>query len=222
MQRAAPRIETAPRAQLWAEFALLFVAAPVAMAFFVGAFPLFGALFAFTVLALLLLARTPGFRPRQLVDGQALRHWRLIVAYTLATAAVCFGLVMLLVPERLLELPHYRPDLWLKIMLFYPLLSALPQELIFRALFYRRYGHLFAGPNAALAANAAAFAVAHMFYQNPVAIGLTFVGGVIFAVAYQRTGSFLLALILHAIGGQIIFTSGLGIYFYHGAIGHTP
>ena len=226
MQRAAsstePRVEAAPRRQLWAEFVALFVVAPVAMAVFIGTVPLFAALFAFTLLSVVLLALTPGFRPRQLVQGPVLRHGAYILGFAAGAAAVCFALVLVLVPERLLELPRYRMDLWLKIMLFYPLISALPQEVIFRALFYRRYGNLFPGPNAALAANAAAFAVAHMFYQNAVAIGLTFVGGVIFALAYQRTGSFLLTVILHAIAGQIVFTSGLGIYFYHGAIGSAP
>lgn len=222
MQRAAPPVEIIPRSQLWAEFSALFVAAPVAMALLIGTVPLFAALFAFAALSVVLLARTPGFRPRHLLKGQALRNWPVVVGFALATAAVCFTLVMMLVPERLLDLPRHRPEFWLMIMVLYPLISALPQELIFRALFYRRYGHLFPGPNAALAANAAAFSVAHMFYQNPVAIGLTFAGGVVFALAYQRTGSFLLVVILHAVGGQIVFTSGLGIYFYHGAIGSAP
>jgi hypothetical protein len=43
--------------------------------------------------------------------------------------------------------------------------------------------------------------------------------GTVFAWAYVSQRSFALACVLQAIGGLIIFTSGLGIYFYHGAIG---
>jgi hypothetical protein len=32
-------------------------------------------------------------------------------------------------------------------------------------------------------------------------------------------GSFAYAVVLHGLAGQIIFTSGLGIFFYHGAVG---
>jgi membrane protease YdiL (CAAX protease family) len=222
MQGAVTQAVTVPRGQLWAEFVALFIAAPLVMALFFGVYPLFAALFAVTILALVLLARTPGFAPRELVRGPVLGHWPLIAGFALGAAAVAFALALTLVPERVLELPRRRPEMWLAIMLFYPLLSALPQELIFRALFFRRYGVLFPEERVALAVNATVFSFAHLFYQNPVAIGLTLVGGVIFAWSYMRTGSFLLVLILHALAGQIIFTSGLGIYFYHGAIGQVP
>lgn len=222
MQRAVAQPVTVPRNQLWAEFVGLFLAAPLAMLLFFGLYPLFGALLAVTALSFVLLARTPGFRPRELLRGCVLCHWRLIAGFAAVAAGVAFTLALALVPGRVLELPRYRPDLWLTIMLLYPLLSALPQEVIFRTLFYRRYAGLFPDGRAALAVNAAVFSFAHLFYQNPVAIGLTLVVGVIFAWSYQRTGSFLLVVILHAIAGQMIFTSGLGVYFYHGAIGSTP
>ena len=222
MQRAAPQAASLPRTRLWAEFLALFVAAPAAMALLLGVYPLFGALFAVTLVAVILLVRTPGFAWAELIRGPVLGQWRLILGFAAVAAAAVFGLVLLLVPGRLLSLPRYQPELWLMIMALYPVLSALPQEVIFRVLFFRRYGALFASDRAALAANTAAFGFAHLFYQNPVAIGLTLVGGLIFGWVYQRHGSFLLVLVLHALAGQIIFTSGLGIYFYHGAIGYTP
>lgn len=222
MQRAPAQTRLVSRNRLRAEFIALFVAAPLAMVLFFGLYPLFAALFAVTALSLALLALTPGFQPRELLRGGLLRHWPLIAGFVVVAALVSFGLAAALVPERLLELPRHRPELWLTIMLAYPVLSALPQEIIFRALFYRRYVGLFADGRVALAVNAAVFSLAHLFYQNPVAIGLTLVGGLIFAWTYQRTGSFPLVVLLHALAGQIIFTSGLGIYFYHGAIGNTP
>ena len=223
MQRAAPHALTSPsRTRLWAEFLALFVAAPVAMALFHGAYPLFGALLVFAAVSVVLLSRTPGFALRELARGPVLGQWHLILGFAAIAAAVIGSLVLLLVPGHLLALPRHRTELWLMIMALYPFVSALPQEVIFRVLFFRRYGRLFSGDKIALAANTLAFAAAHLFYQNPVAIGLTLVGGLVFGWVYQRHGSFLLVLVLHALAGQIIFTLGLGIYFYSGAIGQVP
>lgn len=222
MQPAAARFALLPRSQLWAEFLALFVAVPVAMAVFFGLYPLFGALFVVTVAAVVLLARTPGFAPRELVRGPVVGEWLLILGFTVVAVAVTFGLALALVPERFLSLPRRAPELWLRIMLLYPFLSAVPQELIFRSLFFHRYGRLFPNRGVALAVNALAFSFAHLFYQNPVAIALTLIGGAIFGWAYLRHRSLLLAIVLHAIAGMLVFTSGLGVYFYHGAIGQVP
>ncbi|HXB22539.1 MAG TPA: hypothetical protein VNV88_14225 [Candidatus Solibacter sp.] len=43
------------------------------------------------------------------------------------------------------------------------------------------------------------------------------IGGLLFALTYQQSGSLLLACIEHAIFGNFIFTIGLGQFFYHGA-----
>ena len=61
------------------------------------------------------------------------------------TAVVAGLLVWLLVPGQALALPRRAPGLWVAILALYPFLSALPQELIFRVLFFRRYGGLFPG-----------------------------------------------------------------------------
>jgi membrane protease YdiL (CAAX protease family) len=104
------------------------------------------------------------------------------------------------------------------ILTLYPLLSALPQELVFRPLFFRRYGALFPGTAAAVACNALVFGLAHLMFWNWVALALTVAGGLIFARAYLGRGGFAMAVVLHAVCGAIIFTSGLGTFFYHGAV----
>ena len=48
---------------------------------------------------------------------------------------------------------------------------------------------------------------------------LTFGGGAIFARAYLGRGGFALAVVLHAVAGTVLFTTGLGSFFYYGAIG---
>ena len=44
-------------------------------------------------------------------------------------------------------------------------------------------------------------------------------GGVIFARGLPAARGFAQAVVLHAVAGGIIFTSGLGVFFYHGAVG---
>ena len=72
---------------------------------------------------------------------------------------------------------------------------------------------------AAVAASGLVFALAHLMFWNWVALLLTCAGGVIFARAYLGRGGFALAVALHAVCGWVIFTSGLGSFFYHGAVG---
>ena len=55
--------------------------------------------------------------------------------------------------------------------------------------------------------------------MNPVTIGLTVIAGWVMGWAYLRRRSFLLACVLHSVAGQIVFTVGLGRFFYHGAVG---
>ena len=73
-----------------------------------------------------------------------------------------------------------------------------------------------------LIANGALFGFGHLFYDNWVTIAMTACGGAIMGWAYLRHRSVLLAWVLHALAGQIIFTVGLGVYFYHGAVGSAP
>ena len=205
--------------RLWLEWTLLFVVFPVVMAT-ANRPELFGKLLIVITLAGIgLLAITPGFRWRDLRAGGLVGDWRTVGVFTVATVAICTALVVWLMPERLLFLPREQTELWLKILVLYPLLSAVPQELFYRTLFFERYGALFPDHRWAIAVNAGCFGLAHLFYANGVAVILTTVGGGVFAWAYAEKRSFGLACVLHAIGGLIVFTSGLGLFFYHGAIG---
>ena len=171
------------------------------------------------LLAAVLLARTPGFAWRALVQGWRGLDWRHVGLVAAVTAGATGALVALLAPEQALELPRRMPGLWLMILALYPLLSALPQELVFRELFFRRYAGLFPGRGAALAASALVFGLAHLMFWNWVAVPLSVAGGLIFAHGYVARGGFPMAVVLHAVCGGIVFTSGLGTFFYHGAVG---
>ena len=208
--------------RLWAELLLLFVAAPIVMATVLPSEAMWYALAGVAAVGIVMLSLTSGFRWRSLVTGGALKiDWRILVLYVVIASLVSLALTMWLVPARLLSLPRNNTDMWLIIMIAYPFVSAIPQEIVFRVLFFERYGTLFPNLRLAILANAGAFGLAHLFYGNWPAVVLTVIAGGIFAWAYAERRSFGYACVLHAVSGQIVFTSGLGIFFFHGAIGRV-
>ncbi|MEO1490751.1 MAG: CPBP family intramembrane glutamic endopeptidase [Pseudomonadota bacterium] len=210
----------ASRLRLWTEFTALFIGVPILMAVYFGHYRLFTAIWILAGVSAVLLWMTPGWRWRQLFAGPVLKHWRIVVAYAAITGVVCVAFVFWLVPERFLSLPKYQTELWILIMVAYPIASAWPQEVIFRSLFFERYGDLFPTPTIAILANGVIFGFGHLFYMNPVVIGFTALGGAFWAWVYLTKGrSMTLIWILHALAGQIIFTVGLGGFFYHGNVG---
>jgi uncharacterized protein len=209
----------APRGWLWAEFSILFLAVPAAHVVFFDVFGPFLPLAAVFVISAILLQLTPGFRWREVVDCRGLPgHITMIVLLIALCVAVTFGLTLLMIPERFLGFPRSSFDRYLVVIALYPFLSVLGQEIAYRLLFYRRYGKMFPNRVAGILLSAFVFALAHAFYMNWVAVILSFAGGIFFAWAYERTRSFMLVWILHSLAGQVLFTSGLGIFFYHGVI----
>jgi membrane protease YdiL (CAAX protease family) len=213
MQVAARRFD----AVRLAEFVALYVGLPLVMALALPPDWLRPVFVAVTGLALILLALTPGFSWRELSLGWWRIDWRHVAAVAAAAALAVTLMVWWLAPHQAFSLPRRSPVLWLTILALYPLLSALPQELIFRPLFFRRYGALFGDRWPAVLVNALAFGLAHLMFWNWVAPMLTVAGGLIFAGAYLGRG-FAQAVVLHAVCGAIVFTSGLGTFFYHGAV----
>ena len=65
--------------------------------------------------------------------------------------------------------------------------------------------------------NAFVFSFAHLMYWSVVVAVLTLIGGWIFARAYLIRG-FPSAWILHGIAGNVLFTVGMGAYFWSGAV----
>ena len=112
--------------------------------------------------------------------------------------------------------PRERPLLWVLVVLLYPLLSALPQEVIFRAFVFHRYRSLFPDPRVMMLVSASVFALAHLQLGNLLAPGLTFLGGLLFAYTFSTTRSLPMATLEHALWGDWLFTVGLGVYFYGG------
>jgi membrane protease YdiL (CAAX protease family) len=134
-----------------------------------------------------------------------------------AVLCVVLGLgVWRFAPELLFSFVKRAPAFWGIVMVAYPLLSVYPQELIFRAYFFQRYQALFGTGWTMIAASALAFGFVHIALGNWLSVALSMVGGFLFALTYQQSGSLILACIEHAFFGNFIFTIGLGQFFYHG------
>lgn len=131
-----------------------------------------------------------------------------------ATAILLTIYLIIFEPQNLLIIPKERPLLWVAIMVFYPLWSALPQELIFRVFFFHRYKQIITNQNVMVFANALLFAFMHIIFNNWVALAGTFIVGLFWAHTYLRTRSLLAVSAEHTIYGNFIYTIGLGHYFY--------
>jgi hypothetical protein len=129
-----------PRLWLGIEFAALYIGAPLAIALFMPGHLLFEALAVFSLVGLFLLWRTGGFGFRSLVRGWSRMPWLEVLGLSVATLLAGTAILYFTYPERLFAM--VRSGMLPLIWVFYPILSALPQELIFRPLFFHR-GHLF-------------------------------------------------------------------------------
>lgn len=208
----------AGRAWLVVEFTLLFIVAPVFMAVVLPPSAMFTALFGVTAVGLLLLHVTPGFHWHDLTRGWSRISWRFVLGFAAVTLASGAAVMALTAPGAFLGLARTNPGLLAMIAVLYPVLSALPQEIVFRPLFFRRYGPLLPALRPAIVLNAAVFSLAHLMYWSWIVAAMTFFGGLAFGWAYEARRNFPEAVVLHAVAGVIAFALGLGVYFYSGNV----
>ena len=126
--------------------------------------------------------------------------------------------IYLLSPDLLFSLIKTNLLLWLLVIIFYPLLSVYPQELIYRSFFFHRYRSLIPNEKQMLLTNALLFGFMHIVFHNWIAVILTTIAGYYFAYLYLHSKSLLYVSIIHAIYGILVFSLGLGQFFYHGSI----
>ncbi|MEA3363776.1 MAG: CPBP family intramembrane glutamic endopeptidase [Thermodesulfobacteriota bacterium] len=201
---------------LWAEFALLFFLAPYYYAFHHTSSPLIFLLL-LALLGVIFLYKNKSFRNQFFLNKQG---WtqdipRVLWIFVLV-AIVLIALTYLFYPEFLFYCPTHHFSLWLSLMVIYPLLSVYPQELIYRAFLFHRYRPLLQNERSLIHLSAIAFAFGHIIYFHPISIILTFFGGYLFAWTYAKTQSLLAVSFEHALYGSLLYTIGLGRFFYTG------
>ncbi len=205
---------------LLVEFILICIGVPFTLIYFKLAPYMFVFLWSALLICVYLHRKTP--------DTKNISIWRWkevtwqnikpILIRFFISSALLIPLVYILIPERAFGLLSQRPDIWWKVMLLYPLLSAAPQEFIFCTYFFARFKYLFTNKKHLLTAATIIFACTHMLYLNWVAPILSLFAGYFFAQTYTKTRSLALVSLEHALYGNMIFTIGLGYFFFGGRI----
>ena len=198
------------------EFALIFAGAPLLIGFVQDRLLMAGLLWAGALGAFLWLRRRrrTGELARPSVSRRDVTHVGLRFLAAAAALSLC---ILWLAPADLFGFVRESPARWALVMLLYPLLSAWPQEMLYRAFLFERYRPLFPGIAAPVLVSALAFGLMHLIFGNWLAVALSAAGGLLFASTYARTRSLALCTAEHALYGGLIFTLGLGRYFYSGA-----
>ena len=139
--------------------------------------------------------------------------WKFVLIF--AVSFICLGFIyVLLIDKNLLFIfPKTNFKLWLVVIIVYPFLSVIPQEIVYRVFFFQRYFPKNNNSNFLILLNMFVFSYGHLVFNNFHAILITAIVSPIFTFAYLKK-SFLTCVVLHSLGGQIIFTLGLGKYFY--------
>ena len=207
-----------PQRLRWMEFFAVFLGVPVAIEWQILPNLPIPILLVSAAFVYLMLRRDAQFDQRLLWSPhQARVHLPAMLLRFLILGVLLTGAVWLFFPEKLFIFPRSRPAIWLMVMVLYPVLSVYPQEVIFRAFFFHRYASLFRTPRAMVIASGLAFGFAHIVFGAWISVALSTAGGILFARSYVRSSSLFLSVIEHALYGCLVFTIGLGQFFYHGA-----
>ena len=206
------------RLHLLFELLMLYVGLPTACGLGICPGHPFFALWFISVVCLMALIFDPQFEISHL---WRVNHWkgarRIFVRFMFMAFLLCCYVVVF-EPELFLRFPRHRPLLWALVMVIYPVLSVIPQGITHRLFLFHRYRTLFRKKGVILV-SAAAFSYMHIVFKNPLALLLTFAGGILFAKTYKDTDSFVISSVEHALYGNYLFTIGLGEFLYLGAVG---
>lgn len=210
----------ARRLRLLIELTLVFVCAPVAITLALYGFriPLFMILPPVLGGVVLYLLWDKTFHVRgELYRGFARSELWSILAIFVVVASVVTIFVATQMPQVFLNFPRDRPRLWLFVLFAYPIASVMAQELIYRTFFFHRYGPLFGDRRwIAILVNGSLFGFGHVMFYSTVAIVLSAAIGCLLAWRYDRTRSFWAVWLEHSLYGALVFTIGLGAYFFTG------
>ena len=220
-KRTKPRNEKKSASHLWLalEFFLLFIGLPLILythgnrlnvAITLWAASLYG--------AFLLLRERTSWGSLWRGNGWEKKARNAALARFLIALPLIILLTVFLMPNRLFMLPIEKPVFWLLIILLYPLLSVLPQELLFRSFFFRRYAALFPSDTVLIFLSALSFSFVHIIFHNFISPALCLIAGLLFSYSYTEHRSLKWALIEHSAYGCLVFTAGIGSYFLIGGI----
>lgn len=200
---------------LWLEMLGVFMLAPMIVYLLISNLSdyLMPILFVVGFICLVLLLRDKQFNRERLLHWRVEpRHLLSCLVWFLPCALVMSLSVYWFAPDLLFSWPVENPELWLTTLFIYPLVSVLPQELIFRTYFFHRYKPVLPTHLGRWGVSTFLFGFAHLVYGNWIAVILSWFGGGLFGYRYLKTRSTLLVVAEHTLWGSFIFTVGFGSY----------
>ena len=192
------------------EFFFIFLIIPSTIFFLDSSIIIFLTLYLVSILSLVILYFDKTFLFTSLKKKI---DWKFVIIFSVVFFFLGFFYVLLLDKNLLFIFPKTNFKLWLIVIFIYPFLSVIPQELVYRVFFFQRYFPNINRFYFPVFLNLVVFAYGHLVFSNMHAIIITAIVSPIFTYAYLKK-SFLTCVILHTLGGQIIFTLGLGKYFF--------
>lgn len=197
----------------WFEFTLIFVSLPL-LGFFLRSYLanwLIPALIILMAVCGMLLLSDPHFKRFRLTSlGQFSAVKRRLFSFFFLGALFSGMFYGIMNQENWFSLPRNSFNDWLMLLLLYPILSVMPQELIFRTYFFHRYKRIMPSKTVRIIVSASVFALAHIVYANVLAVLLAFLGGLLFSYTYAQSRSTFVCVIEHSLWGLWMFTLGLG------------
>lgn len=192
------------------EFFFIFLIIPSTIFFLDSSIIIFLTLYLVSILSLVILYFDKTFLFTSLKKKI---DWKFVIIFSVVFFFLGFFYVLLVDKNLLFIFPKTNFKLWLIVIFIYPFLSVIPQELVYRVFFFQRYFPNINRFYFPVFLNLVVFAYGHLVFSNMHAIIITAIVSPIFTYAYLKK-SFLTCVILHTLGGQIIFTLGLGKYFF--------
>lgn len=192
------------------EFFFIFLIIPSTIFFLDSSIIIFLTLYLVSILSLVILYFDKTFLFTSLKKKI---DWTFVIIFSVIFFFLGFFYVLLVDKNLLFIFPKTNFKLWLIVIFIYPFLSVIPQELVYRVFFFQRYFPNINRFYFPVFLNLVVFAYGHLVFSNMHAIIITAIVSPIFTYAYLKK-SFLTCVVLHTLGGQIIFTLGLGKYFF--------
>ena len=202
--------------KLWLEFISLFILVPLLifcfrdqLAPFAVPIILLVAIYSFVVLS------RAGVIKKQIqkMRSHSLKDYQPMLIFFGATSILILLLGFILGYFSIAE-PLKQNRLYLILLiLLYPLLSVIPQELVFRTFFFHRYRKLFNSLSGCATASGLCFGYAHIIYGNWTAVVLATIGGMLFSYRYMKTKATNIVVLEHSLWGIFIFIIGFADQF---------
>ncbi len=210
---------TKSRFYLWPEFVALYIGLPVLIATLRDRTVMLGVLW---VAAIVVIAWLRWAKKRNLwqeLNWSGFRSGiKLVILRFAFIAPALFAFMYFVHPDQLFSFPRERPTLYIYVMIWYPLLSVIPQELLYKSLFFGRYGKLFPNEKSMIIACAVAFGFLHIILLNWLPVAITAFVGLLMAHTYSETRSLALVSLEHALYGCWAYTVGMGMYLHTGSV----